>query len=239
VHRPVLIVTHAAHEGPGLIGVALGDAPRIDRMILDDPHPSLPEVAALGGVVVMGGPMDANDDARHPGLAAERRLLADAVAADVPVLAVCLGMQLLAMALGSPLHLRHGRELGFARVTLTEAGTADPVLAPFAASGDPTFLHWHTDAVDLPSGATLLASTATTPVQAFRIGSALATQFHPEVDAILLDAWLAEASASEELSRAEIDRLRRDGGEHVARLERAARVGFAAFVTEVRERRGA
>lgn len=238
MQRPVLVVTHAAWEGPGLIAAALGEIPTMPRTILHERAPSLPDVASLGGLVVMGGPMDANDDARHPGLAAERRLLADAVAADVPVFAVCLGMQLLAMALGSRLHLRHGEELGFARVTFTDAGARDPVLAPFAAEADATFLHWHTDAVDLPRGATLLASTPTTPVQAFRIGSALATQFHPEVDAALLDAWLADATSCDGLPRAVIDRMRRDGAEHVPRLERAATLGFAAFVAAVRDHRG-
>src|SRR5690606_2340866 len=104
----------------------------------------------------------------------------------VPVLAVCLGMQLLALALGAKLHLRHGQEIGFAPVALTESGANEPVLAPFARQRATTFLHWHSDAVELPSGAELLASTPLTPVQAFRLGSALGTQFHPEADEALL-----------------------------------------------------
>ena len=130
--------------------------------------------------------MDADDVPGHPGLAAERALLAAAVDADVPVLGVCLGMQLLALALGARLHLRAATEIGFAPVDID---VEDPLLG--ALGTRPTVLHWHSDTVDLPPGATLLASTEVTPVQAFRAGSALGLQFHPELDAGMLDLWLA------------------------------------------------
>src|SRR5690606_6616236 len=186
-----LILIHAEWEQPALIEAALAGVPCVQRSIVAERAPELPPAGDLAGLVVMGGPQDANDDARYPGLPAERRLLADAVGAEVPVLGVCLGMQLLAVALGATLHLRHGRELGFAPVELTARGAEDPVLGPFARERAATFLHWHSDAVELPRGAELLAATPITPVQAFRIGSALGTQFHPEGDAALLERWLA------------------------------------------------
>jgi len=100
-HRPVLVLTHAAWETPALIEHALGTIPTLELSVLDQAEPTLPRASELGGVVVMGGPQDANDDRNHPGLRAERRLLADAVSADIPVLGVCLGMQLTALALGA------------------------------------------------------------------------------------------------------------------------------------------
>lgn len=236
--RPVLVLTHARWETPGLIEAALGDIPSIQRTVLDEHDPTLPDIDALGGLVVMGGPQDANDDVRHPGLAAERRLLARAVSADVPVFGVCLGMQLLALSLGATLHLRHGTELGFLPVELNADGARDPVLGPFGEIAGATFLHWHTDAVELPRGATLLASTAMTPVQAFRIGSAFATQFHPEVDAALLDVWLATSGEQDGLTTGELAQIRRDGARHLPQLERAAAFGFASYAAAVRDRRG-
>ena len=77
--RPVLVLTHAPHEGPGLIGPALGTPYQV-RTVLDDPAPRLPRAEELSGLVVMGGPMDADDVAGHPGLAPERELIAAAVA---------------------------------------------------------------------------------------------------------------------------------------------------------------
>lgn len=233
--RPVLILLHASWETPGLIATALGEIPTSHRMVVNEREPTLPNVSELGGLVVMGGPQDADDDETYPGLRAERRLLADAVNADLPVVGICLGMQLLALALGGRLHLRHGKEIGFARVTMTEDGAADPVLGSFDRAT--TFLHWHSDAVELPSGATLLASTSITPVQAFRAGSAIGTQFHPEADAPLLDAWLATPSMIGDLSVDDVARIRRDGDAHLPNLRPAALAGFEAFVSAVNHRR--
>lgn len=229
--RPVLLLTHVAHEGPGLIARALDGRPITTRTVVDEPGPRLPAVADLAGLVVMGGPQDADDDRGHPGLAAERRLLAEAVDAGLPTLGVCLGMQLLALALGARLHRRHGTEIGFAPV---EVVAPDPLLAP--AGSAPTVLHWHSDAVDLPDGATLLARTATTPVQAFRAGSAVGVQFHLEVDATLLDLWLTTPTMTADLEAADVDAIRLGSRQHLAALRPAADLGLAAFAAAVRER---
>jgi GMP synthase (glutamine-hydrolysing) len=229
--RPVLVLTHVAHEGPGLVARALDGLPITTRTVLDDPSPRLPAVADLAGLVVMGGPQDADDDAGHPGLAAERRLLAEAVDAGLPTLGVCLGMQLLALALGAPLHRRHGTEIGFAPVDVV---AQDPLLAP--AGPRPTVLHWHSDAVDLPSGATLLASTETTPVQAFRAGSAVGTQFHLEVDPTVLDLWLSTPQMVADLEPDEVAAIRLGSRQHLAALRPGADLGLASFAAAVRER---
>ncbi|GAA3820667.1 type 1 glutamine amidotransferase [Cellulomonas soli] len=228
--RPVLVLTHAPHEGPGLITRALDELPHRIRTVLDTPDPRLPSLDELGGLVVMGGPMDA-DDAGHPGLAAERRLLAEAVDADVPVLGVCLGMQILALALGGELHRRNGTEIGFAPVEVVHD---DPLLAPLGAA--PTVLHWHDDAVALPPGATLLARSATTPVQAFRAGSAVGLQFHVEIDRTLLDLWLTTPVMVDDLADGDADLIRTQGAHHLPGLVPAAVAGLSTFADAVRAR---
>lgn len=227
--RPVLVLTHAPHEGPGLIAPVL-DAPVRVRTVVSSQDPVLPGLDEVSGIVVMGGAMDA-DDVRYPGLAAEKRLLAEAVAADVPVLGVCLGMQLLALALGSELQRRHGTEIGFAPVDVVGD---DPVLGPLGER--PTVLHWHDDAVTLPSGATLLASTAITPVQAFRSGSALGVQFHPELEPRMLDLWLATPEMVDDLADDEIEAIRADGDKYLPDLAPAARAMVGGFAEQVRAR---
>jgi GMP synthase (glutamine-hydrolysing) len=237
MRRPVLVLTHASWETPALLDVALSEIPRVERTILNERSPELPPLAELGGVVVMGGPQDASNDDRYPGLRAERRLLAEAAEADVPIVGVCLGMQLLGLALGARLHLRHGREIGFAPVEWHEAASADPVLSALAHKPELRFLHWHSDAVELPRGAELLASTSLTPVQAFRFGSALGVQFHPEADAALLENWLTTPAMVEGLPTGEVARIRGDGKEHLPNLRPLALSAFGAFAAAVESRR--
>lgn len=240
VHRPVLVLIHAPWETPALIDVALEGIPTLRRMVIDERSPELPAAPSLGGVVVMGGPQDADDDEGHPGLPLERRLLAAAVDADVPVLGVCLGMQLIGIALGARLHKRHAEEIGFDSVVISSAGRVDPVLAPLATlgSGAPVVLHWHSDAVELPSCAVLLASTSRTQVQAFRAGSALATQFHPEADEFLLANWLTTPEMVQSLAPEEVQRIARDGAKYLPDLRAQALSGLAQFAAAVRARRG-
>lgn len=231
--RSVLVLEHVPWERPGLLLRALTGLSRTTRIVLDEAEPALPALDALAGVVVLGGPMAADDDDRFPGLAAERRLLAAAVDAEVPVLGVCLGMQLLATALGATLHRDHGRELGFGAV---EVVAPDPVLAPLGPL--PTVLHWHDDAVDLPGGATLLARSPGTPVQAFRAGSALGLQFHVEVDLPLLDDWLRTPEMVAGLTEDEEHRLTRDAVQVLPTLVPAALEGLGHLAERMRERAG-
>lgn len=235
--HPVLVLQHAPWERPGLIDRVLAETapgiPVIVRTVLDDARPDLPLPRDLAGLVVMGGPMNADDDARFPGLAAERRLLAATVDAGVPVLAVCLGMQLLARALGATVHAGGGIEIGFAPVQVV---SGDPVLAPLGPR--PIVLHWHSDVADLPAGATLLAATPTTPVQAFRAGSALGLQFHLEMDQPLLAEWLTTPPMVADLAQAGITDLREQGNGALPTLAPRAVVGLAAFAAAVSESSG-
>lgn len=229
--RGVLVLTHAAWEGPGLIARALAGLPLTVRTVVDDAAPHLPRAVDLAGLVAMGGSQTADDDAAHPGLPAERRLMAEAVDASVPVLGVCLGMQLLAVALGARLHRGHGTEIGFAPVDVV---APDPVLNILGPR--PEVLHWHGDAVDLPAGATLLASSPATPVQAFRAGTALGLQFHLEVDAALLTTWLGTPAMTAGVPAGTLADLSARAPGVLEVLVPRAVVGLSAFAEAVRGR---
>lgn len=229
--RGVLVLTHVPWEEPGLATHALAGVPVRTRTVVADVAPDLPAARDLAGLVVMGGPQRADDDARFPGLPAERRLLADAVETDVPVLGVCLGMQLLAVALGARLHAAVADEVGFAPVDVL---AADPVLAPLGPR--PEVLHWHSDAVELPAGARALASSPATPVQAFRAGSGIGMQFHVEVDRPLLSRWLRTPDMTAGIPPTTAQELRTDAARVLPALERAAARGLAAFAADIRER---
>jgi GMP synthase (glutamine-hydrolysing) len=185
VPSPWVLLQHVAYEGPGLIApvaAAAGVELSTRRLYLGEPVPGPDQLADIGGLIVMGGPMSVWHDRDFAHLSAERALLTAALAADLPVLGVCLGAQLLAAAAGARVWLgTAGAEIGLGSVDLTADGRRDPVLGP-AGLALPV-VHWHGDTFELPTGATHLATTSRYAAQAFRLGRcAYGLQFHVEID---------------------------------------------------------
>lgn len=147
------------------------------------------------GVVALGGPMSVYDREEHPFLGDSLLVLEEALAADLPVLGLCLGAQLLSEAAGSRVYsgAERGRspEVGFFPLFPTEEGRSDPVSRLFLGS---PVLFWHRDTHDLPLGAALLARTERFDVSAFRLApNAYGLQFHLEITPDILQLWVAES----------------------------------------------
>jgi GMP synthase (glutamine-hydrolysing) len=230
----VLVVKHVPWEGPHRIGDALitGGLELDVRCTLDgDDLPALSEVA---GAVFMGGPMNVDQVAEHPGLMIEREWIAAAAAAGLPMLGVCLGAQLLARALGSEVVPGPAPEIGWAPVTIHD--DADPLARHLAPES--SVLHWHGDVFDLPTGATLLASSARTEVQGFRKDSAWGFLFHAEADLDLARLWMNEESMRDEaiaaLGEAEAARIVSEGAENDERIRTQTEPLFKEFAAIVR-----
>lgn len=138
-------------------------------------------------LIILGGPISANDEVRFPFIHDELTLLETRMHAGMPTLGVCLGAQLMARALGGKVTPGSRNEIGWAPLSLTEAGMDSP-LRHLAPEKTPV-LHWHGDICEVPDDVDVLASTAITPVQAFRFKKSLALQFHPEVTVHGLERW--------------------------------------------------
>ncbi len=117
--------------------------------------------------------------------------LREAVGASVPILGVCFGHQILAHALGGEVGENpRGRQIGTALVHLTSEGSRDPLLS---ALPDPaTVQETHVQSVlRAPEGAVVLARDPHDPHQALRYAPrAWSVQFHPEMRAEMLDAYI-------------------------------------------------
>jgi len=197
--RPILVLQHAGCEPPGAYEDELlaRQIPFV-RVLLDEDE-ELPDWRAYTGIVAMGGGMSVNDEAEHPWLVPEKRLIAAAVAAGTPYWGVCLGAQLLAASLGARVMPGPAPEIGVLAVELTPAGAADPVFGPLPRSF--TTLQWHGETYELPAGAVQLARSELYEQQAFVIGRAYALQFHLEIDAELTGEWMRTPAFVAELER--------------------------------------
>jgi GMP synthase (glutamine-hydrolysing) len=187
----VLVLQHIACEPPGLYEEVLRERrARLERIELDDGDPLPEDPRDFDALIVMGGPMGANDDAVHPWLTGEKRLIAAAVRLGVPLFGVCLGAQLLAASLGARVYRGPRPEVGVLPVTLTEEARDDPVFS--ALPRELLSLQWHSDTFDLPEGAVRLAGSPAYPNQAYRLGGvAYAVQFHLEVSQAMACEWAA------------------------------------------------
>jgi GMP synthase-like glutamine amidotransferase len=195
----VLVLQHIACEPPGVFeDVLVERGAALHRVELDEGQP-LPDRQGFDAIVAMGGPMSATDDATHPWLTTEKRLIADAVRAGLPFFGVCLGVQLLASSLGARVCRGAVPEVGLLPVDVTAAGRDDPVFGDLP--NDLVTLQWHGDTFDLPEGATLLASSPAYPNQAFRYANAYGVQFHLEISDAMAREWAAVPAYAASLER--------------------------------------
>ncbi|GAA4901977.1 type 1 glutamine amidotransferase [Actinomycetospora succinea] len=188
----MLFLQHQDDCGPGY----LGDRVRELGLPMDVAHLShgdRPADPSRWSLVVSLGSDDSTLDSSVAYLDHERAFLAEAVAADVPVLGVCFGAQMLATVLGASVRTLERPEIGWLDV---ETRRPDVV-------GSGPWLVWHLDAFACPPDAEMLASTDAA-VQAFRQGPHLGVQFHPEATPESAGAWAAKYPKA--LAAAGIDR---------------------------------
>lgn len=142
-------------------------------------EPSRPVLADWDWLVVMGGPMNVDEEEQYPWLAWEKDFIRQAIAAGKLVLGVCLGAQLIAAALGAQVRPNPAKEIGWFPVRLTPSGMASPLFAGMPQEF--MAFHWHGDTFDLPSGAVGAAASAACAQQALIYGDrVLGLQFHLE-----------------------------------------------------------
>ncbi len=228
-----LALRHVAFEDLGLLGPLLerrGHAVRyvdVPVAALDDLDPLAPDL-----LVILGGPIGVYDNESFPFIDAERELIAARLGACLPTLGICLGSQLIASALGARVYAAGVKEIGWAPLTLTDAGRASCL----ARLEETAVLHWHGDTFDLPEGAKLLASTPLCKHQAFSLDDrrTLALQFHAESSGRALESWFvghtAEIAATEGIS---VRQLRADTARCSAAVVRRGTECFDAWLDAV------
>ena len=173
-----LVVQHEDPTPPGLVTEWLAEhGASVETFRIDIDEREV-DPTAYDLIVSLGSEFAAFDDSK-PFVPREVRLMRRAIDADVPVLGLCFGGQLLARVLGGEVFRSPHSEIGWLPV-----GSSDPELVP-----DGPWFQWHFDSFTLPPGATLIAESAAGP-QAFVSGRNLGLQFHPEVTSEIMDDWV-------------------------------------------------
>ena len=233
----LLVLQHIACEPPAAYEDELRERNISFVRVEVDEGEEIPNGQAFAGVIAMGGPMGAYDDAKHPWLAAEKKMIGAAVRNGLPFWGICLGAQLLAASLGARVYPGEQPEVGIEPVWRTRASNNDPVFS--GAPKEFMTLQWHSDTFDLPSGAILLASSRAYQHQAFVWHRAYGLQFHLEVDATLAAQWGCVTEYAESLESLQgpgaVDGLVHDVEEHSQATVPLARQLFSAWLDQVVE----
>lgn len=200
----VVVLQHEELVGPGSLAELVAERGwgwRVCRLDRGEPLP----VAEVPGqiLVVLGGTMGVGDrdDPAYPWMQPELALIRACLQAQVPVLGLCLGAQLLAHAAGGRVEpLLQGDppralpQVGCGAVQWLRTVDQEPALAGLHGC-EPVFF-WHGDRVRLPAEAVLVGSSLACREQAFRIGPhAWGLQFHAEITPAMARAWAAAVPA--------------------------------------------
>lgn len=217
----LLVFEHSERTGIMRLGETLrnyGHRLRIVRLHADDPFPA--DLDDVDGIVSCGGPQSAYDDSID-WLEPEMDIMRQAHEAQMPIVGICLGCQILARALGGTVErMEAGPEIGWREIRLTPTGREDPIHVGLAWS--PIVAHWHGDHVsELPPDARLLASSDHCKVQAWASGvRTYGFQYHPEIRRDTFDHFIAEHPETLTKAGVTVEELRTQTTEHFEVFER-------------------
>jgi GMP synthase-like glutamine amidotransferase len=186
----IVVLEHHPLETPGRLGTVLNEHGHRLRVIqLHAGGVVPPDLDDVDGVISLGGPMNTDETALHAWMQPEIDFLKAAHQAKLPVLGICLGAQLIAVALGGKVEKMPSPEIGFGKVTSTFFGTTDPILT--GLPWDTTMFHAHGCQVTTPppGGTPIpLQGSAACKCQAFRVGlNTYGFQYHFEWTRRMMD----------------------------------------------------
>lgn len=179
----------------------------LDQVVLDSEIAVIGDLSTYQGVFLGGSPFNVTEPQYSPEQIHVQQELLALAKLKIPTMYVCFGASLLASNYGGAVGRTHAESAGPSEVILTSEGRKEPLL-----QGIPdrfVSLTGHTEnVVELPDGATLLASGPTCPIQMYRLGETTwACQFHAEMDPQAMEARMRFYMDYGYFDRAEFDAI--------------------------------
>ena len=159
--KRILIIQHIDIETPGIIlNFMTKKGILFDCIKIENTNTNILD---YDGLIIMGGPMSVNDKDQYSFINKEIELVKHYLKLHKPILGICLGSQIIASALNSPIHRNSQQELGWHTVALSQTNNTifENLQNNFLA------FHWHGDIFDLPDDSIKLASSKISAIQAF------------------------------------------------------------------------
>ena len=229
--KPVLIFRFISYEGSGYLSTFLNEqGVPWELVAIDDDAPLPASISDYSGIVLMGGPMSANEDL--PWIPPLLDLIREAHAMQIPSLGHCLGGQLISKAFGAKISQNPVKEIGWGEVNVC----ANMIAKEWFGSIE-TFnaFHWHGEKFALPHGATRLLASDYCENQAYALGHHLVMQTHVEVLPEMVKRWCEEGAEELGLSVQspavqEAGEMQQDATLHCSSLNKVASQLYGCWV---------
>jgi GMP synthase-like glutamine amidotransferase len=228
----ILVFQHVSSEHPGSFREVMAARGCTMHAVELDEGEAIPALDGFDIMLVMGGPMDVWEEEKFPWLRTEKAAIREWVEAGRPYLGMCLGVQLLADAMGGRTQpMTAPPEVGMSKVRQL---LPDPIFKDVPELC--TCFQWHgAEVTKLPEGARLLATSPGCAVQGFAIGRhAYGLQFHMELTDTTAAEWgaLPEYAAALErvMGAGALPRLQKDVDAGIGELQSNAHRIFANFL---------
>lgn len=192
----IIVFQHWNAGGPGRLGATLRDhgfalsIRRLDQPTTEANRGVPSDLDDVHGVVILGGPQNVTDIANYPWMQAQAAFIKKAHDAQLPVIGICLGAQLIAHALGGQVAPRANPMAGFYDTKLTVPGQTETMMAGVPWNSK-MFYACEQEVTQTPPGAVVLAGGPEMKNQVFKVGMrtyAFAYHFECDKDGVVATA---------------------------------------------------
>lgn len=160
-------VQHVPFEHPGtILSWAEQQGYSLSRTLMYEDSSRFPQQKDFDWLIVMGGPMNVDEEDLYPWLKREKKFIAKSIKEGKVVVGICLGAQLIAAVLGGKVTKNPCKEIGWFPIYFDDEAQTMPLFSQFAK--EMMVFQWHGDTFsELPQEAHCLAKSFGCEHQAF------------------------------------------------------------------------